>query len=121
MRLLLDEHLSSQALIRPLRERGHDVLAVGEKAEMWSFEDELLFKIALGEERVLVTCNVRDFIEVAGRWSGAGRPHAGCLLLVGVGTGEFGVILRVISRAAERCPRQEDWCDVLMVCSRQDQ
>lgn len=37
--------------------------------------------------RIMITFNVKDFPRVCVEWMGAGRHHAGCLILVGIDHG----------------------------------
>lgn len=48
-----------------LRTRGHDAVSADARPDLKSAPDGVLFEIALAERRVIVTNNVRDFIESA--------------------------------------------------------
>ena len=79
MKLLLDEmHAPSVAIA--LVEESWDVVAVAGNAALRGAADEDLLVHAAVSERVLVTENVVDFMELARRWAMEGRPHAGILL-----------------------------------------
>jgi hypothetical protein len=80
LRLLLDEQFAPDIAIG-LRERGHDVLAVCERADLVSSDDEALLESSAAEGRVLLTTNVRDFAPIATHWAGDGRPHHGLLFV----------------------------------------
>ena len=60
MRLLLDEHLSPE-IARQLRDRGHDVIAVGERPELKGRSDRVHFASLPDQQRVIVTRNLGDF------------------------------------------------------------
>lgn len=60
MRLLLDEHYSPE-IARRLRERGHDVVAVGERPGLAGRADRAHFAAMAGERRAIVTEDVGDF------------------------------------------------------------
>ena len=111
MRLFLDAQISARAVARPLRELGHDVRAADEERELDGWEDERLLELAMTEGRIMVTFNVRDFPGIAGEWAGAGRHHAGCLVIVGIDHSEFGLTLGVIEAALAGRPEQEAWRD----------
>ena len=67
MRLLLDEHYSPE-IARQLRTRGHDVVAVAERADLVGLgDDELLGRMAR-ERRASMTNNVKDFLPLVGRF-----------------------------------------------------
>ena len=80
MKLLLDEQLPPD-IARRLSERGHDVIAVGERPDLISAEDETLLTVSTAERRALLTNNVRDFVPIATRWAGDGRSQYGLLLV----------------------------------------
>lgn len=80
MKLLLDEQFPSD-IAKRLRERDHDVIAVCERPDLISAEDETLLALSTVEQRALLTNNVRDFVPIATRWAGEGRSHYGLLLV----------------------------------------
>lgn len=110
MRLLLDAHVSARRIATALRER-HDVRAVAEERELEGADDERLLALAAAEGRIMVTFNVGDFARITTEWAGAGRSHAGCLLIVGIDHAEFGLTLRVIANALATRPDQSAWVD----------
>lgn len=111
MRLLLDAHVSGRVIAHRLRERGHDVRAANEEPQLDAWEDDALLELAAAEGRIMVTFNVKDFPRICVEWAGAGKHHAGCLILVGIDHGEFGTVLRVIDAAFASRPEPEDWRD----------
>ena len=60
MKLLLDEHLSPE-IARQLRERGHDVIAVGERTDLRGRPDRVHFASLPDEQRAIVTRDLGDF------------------------------------------------------------
>jgi hypothetical protein len=60
LKLLLDEHLSPE-IARQLRERGHDVIAVGERADLRGRSDRVHFASLPAEQRAIVTRDLPDF------------------------------------------------------------
>ena len=76
MRLLLDEHFSPD-IARQLRERGHDVVAARERVELHGLSDRDLLAVASAEDRVVVTENVADFVELHRQSVVGGERHAG--------------------------------------------
>lgn len=78
-RLLLDEMLGPK-LADALRERGLDVYGLVERAELRGLSDDLVLDLAAREERVLVTCNIPDFLQLDHQWRADGRVHAGVVL-----------------------------------------
>lgn len=77
MKLLLDNHYPL-LIPKGLRERDHDVVAAHEQG--WADEDdEALLALGVGEQRALLTNNVRDFAGIAQRWAAQGRSHYGLI------------------------------------------
>lgn len=118
MRLLLDAHVSGPGVGGPLRANGHDVRALDQEPELEGLDDDDVLALASEDGRILVTHNVADFPEILREWAGAGRSHAGLILVYGVEHREFGLILRGIERWLDLRPRQEDWLDFPAVVSR---
>jgi hypothetical protein len=77
VKLLLDEHYSP-AIARQLRTRGHDVVAVAERADLVSLSDDDLRRMAQ-ERRAIMTNNVKDFMPLANRAAQGDDDHYGLL------------------------------------------
>ncbi len=112
MRLLLDANLSGRRIARPLREDGHDVLALSERPELEGLADPEVLAIAAAEGRTLVTRNSRDFAPLLREWAEAGRSHAGVVLIWTLRHDEFGPILEGLRRLLAERPEQSRWRDV---------
>ena len=89
MKLLLDEHISPR-VADALRTNGHDVVAVAEFSGLRAADDETILNAATVAGRAVVTHNFADFLAIAAEWTGAGRSHAG-IVLVPVGFQRQGV------------------------------
>ena len=76
MKLLLDVHHSRLAAQR-LRNEGHDVLAASDDPALAGLDDDELLRAAMGDGRVVVTENARDFDRIIRAWSARGDRHAG--------------------------------------------
>jgi hypothetical protein len=110
VRLFLDAHVSARRIATALGKH-HDVRAADAERELDGWEDERLLDLATADGRITITFNVKDFARITTEWAAAGRSHAGCLLIVGIGHAEFGLILRVIEHALTTRPDQGDWID----------
>ncbi len=119
MRLFLDAHLSARRIGVSLRQAGHDVRAADEERALDGWTDDELLALASGEGRIMVTFNLRDFPRIAQEWAEAGRPHAGCAIIVGMDHSEFGAILRTLEAVLAARPNQESWHDYTTFVSRQ--
>jgi hypothetical protein len=118
VRLFLDAHISGPRIATALRDRGYDVRAADEERELDGATDEELLSLAAGEGRILVTFDVKDFPVIARRWAEAGRAHAGCAIVVGIGHGQFGAILEAVDGQLSARPHQSDWTDHTLFVSR---
>jgi hypothetical protein len=79
VRLLLDEHYSPE-IARQLRSRGHDVVAVAERADLVGLADNELLRRMAHERRAIVTNNVKDFVPLATPVALEAGEHYGLLL-----------------------------------------
>jgi hypothetical protein len=93
VRLLLDANLSGRRVGDPLREDGHDVLALNERPDLDGLTDPDVLALAADEGRILITRNSRDFAPLLRVWAESGRSHAGCVLIWTLGHHQFGEIL----------------------------
>ena len=118
MRLLLDAHHSGRVVGRWLREAGHDVRALDEHRDLEGLDDEAVLELATGEDRVLLTHNVKDFPDILREWAEAGRHHAGCIMVVGIRLHEFGELIRVLGSALDLHADRETWIDRAVFVSR---
>jgi predicted nuclease of predicted toxin-antitoxin system len=114
MRLLLDANLSGRRIGGPLRERGHDVLALAEHLESEGLDDPDVLALAAAERRVLITRNSRDFAPLVREWAEAKRAHAGCILIWTLEHHELGAIVRQVERLLEERPHHADWLDLVI-------
>ena len=69
------------AIAGQLRARGHDATAVTERSDLRSLVDADLLALATDEERVLVTADRGDYLELDRLWRAGERSHAGIVLL----------------------------------------
>jgi hypothetical protein len=76
LRLLLDEHYTRD-IAEQLRDRGHDVVAVTERADVTALGDTELFSLMASERRAIVTENVGDFMPLFNAAAAAGDDHFG--------------------------------------------
>ena len=79
MKLLLDEHFS-HVIAQHLRSRGHDVVAVVERAELRELQDDEILAWAIGNGRAVVTENAGDFLRLHAGYLSRGKSHVGLIL-----------------------------------------
>lgn len=96
MKFFLD-HDVPRAIRLVLERHGHDVSQVTDVLPR-DAPDDAVFARAVAEDRVMVTCNRNDFLELA-----EVVPHAGLIILIRRrhGTEECGKLLLLLRRAGE--------------------
>jgi predicted nuclease of predicted toxin-antitoxin system len=112
LRLLLDANPSPRRVAAPLREAGHDVLALAEDVTLEGLSDPQVLELAATEGRVLITRNSRDFAPIAREWAEARRSHAGLILIWTLDHSQFAAIVSGIGRQLELWSSQELWRDL---------
>jgi predicted nuclease of predicted toxin-antitoxin system len=112
LRLLLDANLSPRAIAAKLRGAGHDVLALAEDVTFEGLSDPQVLKLAVSEQRVLITRNSRDFAPLARQWAEAGRSHAGIILIWTLDHSQFAEILTGVERQLRQRLSQDQWRDI---------
>ena len=80
MRAILDEQLSPHIAVL-LRQAGYNVDAVASREDLAGRSDRVIFEVACGENRAVVTNNIKDFRPLAAEWLAQGKVHAGLVLL----------------------------------------
>lgn len=80
MKALLDEMIPP-AIAQQLRQRGHDVAAVAERADLRSLPDRDIFALAQAEGRAIVTRDRADYLLLEREQRAAGERHAGLILV----------------------------------------
>jgi predicted nuclease of predicted toxin-antitoxin system len=79
VKLLLDE-MYAPSVAALLRDLGHDVVAVKERADLMRLPDEDLVRAATAEGRAVVTEDVQDFAVLDRRIHAAAQHHPGLVL-----------------------------------------
>jgi Domain of unknown function (DUF5615) len=80
VKALLDEMIPP-AIADQLRKRGHDVVAVAERADWRSLPDRDVFALAQHQGRVIVTRDRADYLLIDQEQRAAGHVHAGLVLV----------------------------------------
>jgi predicted nuclease of predicted toxin-antitoxin system len=86
-RLLLDEHIWVY-LAKLLREQGFDVIHVTE-VDLVATPDDKIMSYAVGENRAVVTFNIRDFVPLAVQYYEDGKEHYGVVVSNQLARGEL--------------------------------
>jgi hypothetical protein len=91
VKALLDEHLSPR-IAELLRGRDHDVQAVADRRDLPGRSDRVILEVAAGEDRAVITNNVKDFRPLAAERLARGMSHAGLILLPSARTRTRGAV-----------------------------
>jgi hypothetical protein len=110
VRVLLDVHVSSRHVGRSLARAGHDILALDQDETLSRLADEEVLALAVEQERIVITHNVRHFVPIVRSWAEARRNHHG-LILVTLAHTDYGAILRRLEQAFAARPDQDEWID----------
>ena len=110
MRVLLDAHVSSRRVGRPLQRSGHDVLALDRDEALGWLADEEVLALAVEQKRIVITHNVRHLAPIVRTWVEARRRHCGVILVTLPHT-DYGAILRRLEGAFAAHPDQDEWVD----------
>jgi predicted nuclease of predicted toxin-antitoxin system len=86
-KLLLDEHIWAY-LAKILREQGFDVIHVNE-VDLVATPDEKIMEYAVGEQRAVVTFNVKHFIPLSIQYFEDGKEHYGIVVSKQLSPGEL--------------------------------
>ena len=119
MRFLLDAHVSGPRVGQRLTAAAYEVRALDQELALEGLDDDEVLSLAVAEERILVTHNVRDFPAILREWAAAERSHAGVILIYGIDHREFDVIVRGIERCVELYPEMVMWRDLAIVINRE--
>ena len=92
VRLYLDRHIMARLAV-DLRGRGFDVLRTEEAGNDTAADEEQL-AFATGENRALLTFNIRDFAPLHEHWQAAGRRHAAIVVSKQLGSRRYGLLLQ---------------------------
>jgi Domain of unknown function (DUF5615) len=107
---MLDEHYS-QVIAEQLRERGHDVEAVTERADLVGLEDVELFRLLPPAKRALMTENWGDFQRELKDFEATGMAHFGVLFTSAKrmprGKNTIGLYVRVLDDFLSRHPAED--------------
>jgi predicted nuclease of predicted toxin-antitoxin system len=106
LRLLLDEHLSPE-IARQLRAHGHDVIAVGERADLRGRPDRAPFASLPDQQRVIVTRDLGDFRPLLADAVRRGTPTYGIVCVpdrFSLSRGHIGRLVRALARLLETHP-----------------
>ncbi len=80
VRLLVDECSEAKLLVQKLRDARHDVLTVSE-ANLRNFRDADIFDAAIDDNRILLTHNPADFVELHEIRMAQNLTHPGLFLV----------------------------------------
>ena len=107
---MLDAHISGPRVGAELEKMGHDVRGVDQEKELEGLPDDMLFELAVSEGRILVSQNVKNFLQIVGRRAPE-RSHPGLILIpYPIRLGNFGAIIWRLQEMLSSIS-QQNWVD----------
>ena len=109
LRLLLDEHLSPE-IARQLRAQGHDVIAVGEGADLRGRPDRVHLASLPDQQRAIVTRDLGDFRPLLADALRRGRPTYGIVCVpdrFSLSRAHLGRLVRALARLLDTHPEPD--------------
>ncbi len=120
MRLLLDHDVSGPRVGARLAAQGHDARALDQEPQNEGLADDEVLRLGAREERIVITHDVNTFPAVLRDFAERRERHAGAIVLVGVRSRDFDLIVRAIGRWLARYPQQEQWTDMTAFATHSD-
>jgi len=114
VKLLLDAHLSPARIREPLRELGHDVLAIASDVRLARLSDRALMHFAEEQRGVIVTCDGVHFDLLAREWASIQRDHAGLVIVWSLRNGQIREIVEGVRNLTAARPRRRDWKNLVL-------
>ncbi len=113
VRLLLDEHFSPE-IARQLRARGHDAIAIEERAELIGRADRVHFASTPEQRRAIVTQDLGDFRPLLAQAMRAGVQTYGLVCVparISLSREAIGQMVESLEQLLQRHPGDEDLID----------
>lgn len=120
MRLLLDHDVSGPQVGARLAARGHDVRALDQEPRNAGLADDAVLRLAAAEDRIVVTHDVNTFPALLRDFGERGEPHAGAIVVVGIRSRDFDLMVRAVQTQLGCYPRQQQWRNLAVFATRND-
>jgi predicted nuclease of predicted toxin-antitoxin system len=120
VRLLLDHDVSGPRVGARLTARGHDVRALDQEPEHAGLADDEVLRLAAGDRRIVVTHDVNTFPPLLREFAERGEQHAGAMVLVGIRSRDFNLIVQAVEVWLARYLEQEQWRDLTVFVALSD-
>jgi hypothetical protein len=120
VRLLLDHNLPQTRVGTGLAAQGHDVRALDQQPEHAGLADDDVMRIAAGDGRIVITYDVNTFPPLLRVFADRREHHPGAIVLVGIRSRDFDLIVRAVGAWLARYPEHEQWRDLTVFATRGD-
>lgn len=120
MRLLLDHDVSGPRVGARLQAQGHDTRPLDQEPQNEGLSDDEVLRLGAREQRIVVTHDVNTFPAVLRDFAERNESHAGAIVLVGIRSRDFDLIVRAVETWLARYPQQEQWRDMAVFATRTD-
>lgn len=120
MRLLLDHNVSGPRVGVRLSALGHDVRPLDQEPQHAGLADDEVLRLAAGDRRIVVAHDVNTFPPLLRDFAERGEQHAGAIIVVGIRSRDFDLIVQAVEAWLARYPDQEQWRDLTVFAARSD-
>jgi predicted nuclease of predicted toxin-antitoxin system len=96
---------------------GHDVVAASGDTSLGALDDAALLRMAAQQQRVLVTFNISDFVELARTYADAREDHAG-MVLIHAGSFRRTEIGAIVTALDDLLTPRRDFANVVLFLKR---
>ena len=120
MRLLLDHDVSGPRVGARLSAHGHDVRALDQEPQHAGLADDEVLRLATSDGRIVVTHDVNTFPPLLREFAERGEAHAGAIIVVGIRSRDFDLIVRAVEAWLARYPEQEQWRELTVFATSSD-
>jgi Domain of unknown function (DUF5615) len=120
VRLLLDHDVSGPRVGTRLDAQGHDAPALDQEPQNEGLADDEVLRLGAHDERIVITHDVNTFPAVLRDFAERREAHAGTIILVGVRSRDFDLVVRAIGTWLARYPQQEQWRDMTVFATQSD-
>jgi predicted nuclease of predicted toxin-antitoxin system len=120
VRLLLDHDVSGPRVGTRLAAQGHEVRSLDQEPQNAGLADDEVLRLGAREKRIVITHDVNTFPTVLRDFAERREPHAGTIVLVGIRSRDFDLIVGAVGTWLDRYPRQEQWRDMSVFAAQID-
>jgi predicted nuclease of predicted toxin-antitoxin system len=120
VRLLLDHDVSGPRVGARLAAEGHDARSLDQEPQNSGLADDEVLRLGAREQRIIITHDVNTFPPVLRDFAERHESHAGAIVVVGIRSRDFDLLVRAIGAWLARYPQQGQWRDMTVFATHSD-